>query len=61
LIFAPKNFENPARLFDPSANVLTVILSVNVPTHQSVNVPTDHASDTHAFREVRKLSVIIHR
>jgi hypothetical protein len=65
LIFAPKKFKNPARLFDPSANVPTVIPSVNVPTHLSVNVPTDHASDTRALRDVRKLSmnpsVIIHR
>jgi len=55
LIFEPIVFENPARLFDLSANP-----SVNVPTIiLLVNVPTDHTSDMHALRDVRKPSVIV--
>jgi hypothetical protein len=59
LIFAPKNFKNPARLFDPSVNVLTVISSVNVTNNPSVNVPTDHAFDVRALQDVHKPSVIV--
>ena len=57
LIFAPKIFENPARLFDPSINVPPTIPSVNVPTSPSVNMPTDHASDMRALRDVHQSSV----
>jgi hypothetical protein len=39
LIFAPKKFKNPARLFDPSKNPLIIM-------------PTDHASDMRALQDV---------
>jgi hypothetical protein len=57
LISAPKKIKIPARLFDPSVNVPTVILSVNVPTYPSVNMSTDHVSDMRALQDVRKPSV----
>jgi hypothetical protein len=50
LIFAPKNFKNPTRLFDPSVNVPTVIPSINV---------TAHDFDVRALQDVHKPSVIV--